>query len=56
MSGHEHLPSSSVWPFTVAGGFTLLAFGLVTSLALSALGLVLLLWGVFGWIQDVRHG
>ena len=58
MNEHErhHLPTPSVWPVTVAGGFTLMAFGLLTSLALSLLGVVLLLWGLYGWIQDLRHG
>ncbi|HEX8969652.1 MAG TPA: hypothetical protein VF937_17345 [Chloroflexota bacterium] len=53
---NEHLPSPSVWPLTVAGGFTLLAFGVVTSLLISGLGLVLMMWGLSGWIQDMRHG
>ena len=53
---NEHLPSASVWPFTVAGGFTLVAFGILTSLALSALGLVLMIWGLFGWIHELRRG
>jgi len=26
-----------------------------TSLALSALGLILLVWGVWQWIQELRH-
>jgi hypothetical protein len=52
----EHLPSPSIWPVTAAGGVTLLGFGLLTSLALSALGAVLLAWGLFGWIQELRHG
>ncbi len=52
----EHLPSPSVWPVTVGAGVALLAFGIVTSLALSALGLALLFWGVFRWVQELRHG
>jgi cytochrome c oxidase subunit 1 len=56
MSEHKHLPSPSVWPFTVAGGFTLVAFGVLTSLLLSVLGLVLMIWGLIGWIQEMRHG
>jgi hypothetical protein len=60
MSDHDHdeevhLPSPSVWPFTVAGGFTLMGFGILTSLALSALGLVFLIWGLYGWIQELRR-
>ena len=52
----EHVPSPSMWPLTVGGGVSLLAFGLLTSLALSVLGLILLVWGLFGWIQELRHG
>ena len=52
----EHLPSPSVWPFTVAGGFTLVAFGTLTTLYLSILGLMVMIWGLYGWIQDMRRG
>ncbi len=52
----EHLPSPSVWPCTVAGGFTLLAFGILSSLALSLLGLLLMVVGLAGWIRELRHG
>jgi hypothetical protein len=52
---HEHMPSPSVWPMTVAGGVTLVGFGLLTSVALSLLGVVLMAWGLFGWIQELRH-
>jgi hypothetical protein len=52
----EHLPSPSVWPFTVAGGFSLLAFGILTSLALSLLGLFVMVVGLAGWIRELRHG
>ena len=51
----EHLPSTSVWPFTVAGGFSLVGFGIVTTLALSVLGLALMAIGLYGWIQEQRH-
>jgi hypothetical protein len=52
----EHLPSPSIWPFTAGAGVTLIAFGLATSLALSALGAVLLAWGIVSWIAELRHG
>jgi hypothetical protein len=52
----EHLPSPSVWPATAGAGVTLMAFGVATSLALSMLGVILLAVGLFGWIQDLRHG
>jgi hypothetical protein len=52
----DHLPSPSVWPFVVGAALTLMAFGVATSLAFSVLGLVLLGWGLAGWIGDLRHG
>jgi hypothetical protein len=52
----EHLPAPSIWPMTVAGGFTLMGFGILTSLALSVVGLLLMIGGLFGWIQELRHG
>ena len=51
----EHLPSPSVWPFTVAGGFSLVGFGIVTTLSLSLLGLALMAIGLYGWIQELRR-
>ncbi|MBO0880970.1 MAG: cytochrome c oxidase subunit 4 [Mycobacterium sp.] len=52
----EHLPSPSVWPFTVAGGVALLGFGLLTTWAISVLGVAFMVWGLYGWVQDMRHG
>jgi hypothetical protein len=45
----------TVWPFTVAAGVTLMAFGVVSSLWLSALGVVLLGYGLASWIRELRH-
>jgi cytochrome c oxidase subunit 1 len=53
---HVHLPTPSVWPVTLAGGITLIGFGVLTSLALSVLGALMLVWGLVGWIQELRHG
>jgi hypothetical protein len=52
----EHLPSPSVWPVTVAAGVTFVGFGVLTSLALSVLGGALMVLGLYGWIQELRHG
>jgi hypothetical protein len=51
----EHLPAPSIWPATVGAAVALMAFGVATSLALSVLGIVLLAFGLFGWIQELRH-
>jgi hypothetical protein len=51
-----HLPSPSLWPFVVGGAVTLLAFGVVTSFAFSLMGFVLLVWGLIGWVRELRRG
>lgn len=56
MNQPEHLPQPSMWPVTVGGGVTLIAFGIATSLALSVLGAALLFWGIVRWVQELRHG
>jgi hypothetical protein len=50
-----HLPSPTPWPFVLGGGLALVAFGVATSYFFTALGVVLLIWGLVGWIEDVRH-
>jgi hypothetical protein len=50
----HHPPGASVWPMVIAGGLTLALFGLVVwTLAYSAVGIVLLLAGVVGWVRDL---
>ncbi len=53
---NEHGASPSVWPVTLAGGLSLAAFGLVTSLAFTIVGAVITLLGLAGWIGELRHG
>lgn len=48
-----HLPSPSVFPMVAAAGVTLLLFGVVTSAAFMALGIVLLALAVIGWVGEV---
>ena len=47
---------SSIWPVVCGGGIALLAFGVLTSLLFSAAGALLLVWGLVGWVGEVRHG
>ncbi|MBV9959602.1 MAG: hypothetical protein JO360_14345, partial [Acidobacteria bacterium] len=47
------VPAPSPWPFVTAFGLALLFAGLVTSLAVSAVGLVVVLCGAVGWFRDV---
>jgi hypothetical protein len=51
----EHLPSPSVWPFVVGAGVASAALGVATTFALCGLGAVLFIWGMSGWIGDLRH-
>ena len=50
-----HLPAPTIWPVVCAAGITLLAFGVVTHLAFSVLGLLLTARALGGWIEEMRH-
>src|SRR6266536_2052537 len=47
------VPAPTPWPFVTAFGLALLLAGLVTSLAVSIVGLVVILFGAVGWFRDV---
>ena len=47
------VPASTPWPFVTAFGLALICAGLVTSLAVSVIGLVVLLAGAVGWFRNV---
>jgi len=47
------VPASTPWPFVTAFGLALIFAGLVTSLAVSVVGLVVLLAGAVGWFRNV---
>ena len=50
----ETLPKPTVWPAVLGLGSCLLAWGLVSSWVLSALGALLFLLGAGGWIWRMR--
>ena len=50
--GHIHLPSPSYWPLLLSVGFTTAAFGLLYTAWLIALGLVIALLSVYGWVVE----
>jgi hypothetical protein len=51
---HEiELPAPTAWPIVLAFGCTLMFAGLLTSVSVSALGLVLSVAGCFGWFREV---
>ena len=47
------VPAPTAWPFVTAFGLALLLAGLVTSLAISVVGAVVILSGAIGWFRDV---
>jgi hypothetical protein len=47
------VPAPTPWPFVTAFGLALLFAGLVTSLAVSVVGLVVVLRSAVGWFRDV---
>jgi hypothetical protein len=47
------VPAPTPWPFVTAFGLALLAAGLLTSVAVSVVGLVVILFGAVGWFRDV---
>jgi hypothetical protein len=47
------LPASTAWPFVLALGFILVFAGLLTSVSVSALGVVLCVAGCAGWFREV---
>ena len=47
------VPASTAWPVVLAFGFTLMFAGLLTSISVSALGLVLSVAGCVGWFREV---
>jgi hypothetical protein len=47
------VPAPTPWPFVTAFGLALLVAGLVTSLGVSVVGFVVILFGAVGWFKDV---
>ncbi|HZS02944.1 MAG TPA: hypothetical protein VFE37_29815 [Chloroflexota bacterium] len=48
-----HLPAPTVWPCAMAAGITLIALGLVTSLAFSVAGAALFALALAGWLGEL---
>jgi hypothetical protein len=47
------VPASTAWPIVLAFGFTLMFSGLLTSVSVSALGIVLSVAGCVGWFREL---
>lgn len=52
---HIHMPRPTIWPVTIAFGVTLFGFGVMSSLTFAICGAIILLLGVAGWVQELRH-
>ncbi len=50
--GEIHLPPPSIRPIIMAFGITILAAGIVTSIWMVLIGLLILVFGLGGWIWD----
>ena len=50
-----HYPHLSIWPITTAMGVAFMGAGLVTFTAVSIAGILILFFGMFNWIQELRH-
>ncbi|MEJ2635449.1 MAG: hypothetical protein P8184_09165 [Calditrichia bacterium] len=50
----EALPEPTYWPITLALGLMFLLWGIVTSTIFSAVGLVITVVAVRGWVHDIR--
>jgi len=51
----QQLAEPTAWPAALALGITLLVWGLVTSLIITAVGLCVFAGALAGWIRDIRH-
>ncbi len=50
-----HLPRPTYWPVVLAVGVMFLAWGIVTTIAISIIGVALIALGLGGWIGELRH-
>ena len=54
--GEHGLPHESLAPIALAAGIAMLAFGLLTSLVFSIVGIATMGWALAAWIEEMRHG
>lgn len=50
----EELPHPTYWPVTFALGIMFSFWGIITSFLLSAVGIILLIVALVGWLGDLR--
>ncbi len=51
----EAVPRSTSWPAALALGTSLVGWGLITSPVVLAIGLVVFVVSLRGWIGEIRH-
>ncbi len=51
----EHTPQLSVWPLLVGLALTLMVAGVLSSVIVTALGALLLLYSLWAWVQENRR-
>jgi Cytochrome c oxidase subunit IV len=49
-----HLPQPSQWPAVLALGLMFAAFGILTSWAFSAVGVLISIWSIVGWMRELH--
>jgi hypothetical protein len=47
-------PEPSIWPIVLAAGVVMMAAGVLSTLIVTAVGLVILLTAIVGWTQENR--
>jgi len=52
---HIHLSPQSVWPITAAAGIALSGAGFVTTFFITFGGVLILIYAIVMWIQELRH-
>lgn len=55
MAQPEKLPQPTYWPAAMALGVVFVFWGIVTTLAISVVGLLLTAVALGGWIGELRH-
>jgi len=51
----ERLPEPTAWPSALALAVTLILWGFVSSLFITAVGVALFAASLVGWVKDIRH-
>jgi len=49
------LPDLTFWPFILAWGVLFFFWGLITSLIITAVGVLIIAISITGWVQDLNH-